>query len=91
METKTSDCCKKDASKASTCDYTKCANMSPEQCKAYCDSIGCSAQDREKCMASCKAMKESSNKATCSKNCSMACLTKEECEKKCGATCASSH
>lgn len=91
METKTSDCCKKDASSASTCDYTKCADMTPEQCKAYCDSIGCSAQDREKCMASCKSMKESSNIKTCSKSCSMACLTQEECEKKCGASCASSH
>ena len=65
---------------AAACDYSNCANMTPEQCKAYCDSLGCSSTDREKCISNSKGDKETSM-AACEKNCEMACLNKEECAK----------
>ena len=65
---------------AASCDYSNCANMTPEQCKAYCDSLGCSSTDRQKCISNSKGGKETSMVA-CEKNCEMACLNKEECAK----------
>jgi K(+)-stimulated pyrophosphate-energized sodium pump len=83
------DCCKTNAT-SSACDYTKCADMTPEQCKAYCDSMGCSVAEKDKCMQYCKGGKETSMN-TCEKSCTMACLDKKECAQKCGDKCADKH
>lgn len=32
------------------CDMSKCANMSKEECAAYCDSVGCSPEQKAMCM-----------------------------------------
>lgn len=83
------DCCKTNAA-TSSCDYTKCADMTPDQCKAYCDSMGCTVAEKDKCLQYCKGGKETSMNA-CEKSCTMACLDKKECAQKCGDKCADKH
>ena len=36
---------------ASSCDMSKCSEMTMEECAAMCDEKGCSAEDKAKCMA----------------------------------------
>jgi K(+)-stimulated pyrophosphate-energized sodium pump len=68
------------------CDMTKCANMTKEECAAYCDSVGCSAEEKEYCQMHCKgAMKCDMSKcanmtsAECAAYCdSMGCSAEEK-------------
>jgi K(+)-stimulated pyrophosphate-energized sodium pump len=42
---------KKHCSASSSCDMSKCSEMTMEECAAMCDEKGCSAEDKAKCMA----------------------------------------
>jgi hypothetical protein len=70
------------------CDMSKCANMTKEECAAYCDSVGCSAEEKEFCLNHCKGQLAES---TCMPGCESKCKSKEECSKSCGESCASYH
>jgi hypothetical protein len=76
-------CCK-DKKMSAHCDMSRCANMSPEQCAAYCDSLGCSAEGRHHCMSACRTKCDMSvcvgmSKEQCATYCdSMQCSSAEK-------------
>jgi len=70
------------------CDMSKCANMTKEECAAYCDKMGCSPAEKEFCLKHCKGAPEAS---VCMPGCNLKCTSKEACAKTCGASCVSHH
>lgn len=84
------------------CDMNRCAEMTKEECAAYCDSVGCSAEQKEMCLsmydangkfdeAKCKEMCGSKMHGAMQENCDKGCANAEECAKSCDDKCVASH
>jgi K(+)-stimulated pyrophosphate-energized sodium pump len=78
------ECCA--AKKEMKCDMSMCADMSEEECAAYCDSVGCSPEEKAMCVKH-----AGKGAGSCMEGCDHGCKSEEECEKSCGEKCASHH
>jgi K(+)-stimulated pyrophosphate-energized sodium pump len=70
--TKTECCADK---KEMKCDMSMCADMSEEECAAYCDSVGCSPEEKAMCVKHAGKGDHSSMEG-----CEHGCKSKEECK-----------
>ena len=84
MDGTKTECCV--AKKEMKCDMSMCADMSEEECAAYCDSVGCSPEEKAMCV---KHAGKGAN--SCMEGCDHGCKSEDECEKSCGEKCASHH
>jgi K(+)-stimulated pyrophosphate-energized sodium pump len=84
MDGTKTECCA--AKKEMKCDMSMCADMSEEECAAYCDSVGCSPEEKAMCVKHAGKGEHSSMEG-----CEHGCKSEEECEKSCGEKCASHH
>jgi K(+)-stimulated pyrophosphate-energized sodium pump len=73
MDGTKTECCA--AKKEMKCDMSMCADMSEEECAAYCDSVGCSPEEKAMCVKHAGKGDHSSMEG-----CEHGCKSKEECK-----------